>query len=140
MGDKFFVRSSEDGAVKGPYELDALHKSFDRGLLKADAQARLDGGEKWIPLKELLAPELVKAARKRTKEDEADFERARDRDREIENQRSGGSANVAIGAVMLIAGLGLTAVSLSAGQGGGVIFVGLILFGIIRIIRGAAAG
>jgi hypothetical protein len=139
MGDKYFVRSSTDGPEKGPYEIDALQKSFDRGLLKSDAMARLDGGEKWVSLKELLAPEIAKGVKRRSAEDEADFARARARDFEIENQRRSGSANLGIGLAMVAAGIVLTLISTSKAGGGGIIFVGLIVFGIVRIIRGASA-
>ena len=136
---RFFVRSSEDGPEKGPYAMDALQKSFDRGLLKPDAMAREEGGETWISLKELLAPEIAKGVRKRTAEDEADFQRARARDYEIESQGRTGNANLGIGIAMIVAGIVLTLISTSSAGGGGVIFVGLIVFGIVRVIRGAAS-
>lgn len=134
---KYFVRASADAPVKGPFELDALRKSLDRGLMKPEAEARGESSEEWVTLKSLFKPEVEAKERKA---ESAEFERAvAMRNMERQGERGAGSANVTIGIVMLVAGLALTGVSMSAGQSGGVIFVGLILFGIIRIIRGLAA-
>jgi hypothetical protein len=143
MGDRYFVRSSEDGPEKGPFELDQVQKSFDRGLLKADAKARLEGGEKWIPLKELCAPDLARQG-KRAPQDGAHRLDPYEVDRQIAMDHAsrgggGGGANVGIGLAMIVAGVVLTLISTSQAGGGGVIFVGLVVFGIIRVIRGAAS-
>jgi hypothetical protein len=142
MGDKYFVRSSEDGSEKGPFELDQVQKSYDRGLLKADAKARLEGGEKWIPLKELCAPDLARQGKRAPKDgahrlDPYEVERQIAMDHA--SSSGGGGANVGIGLAMIVAGVVLTLISTSQAGGGGVIFVGLVGFGIIRVIRGAAS-
>lgn len=138
MGDRFFVRAAPDAQAKGPFDRDSLRKSFDKGLMKPEAQVRPEDSEEWVTLKSLFKPEDDAKTRRA---ESAEFERAvAMQNMERRHERSSGSANVAVGAIMLIAGLALTAASLSAGRGGGVIFVGLILFGIIRIIRGLAAG
>jgi hypothetical protein len=144
MGDRYFVRSFEDAPEKGPYDLEQLQKSYDKGLLKPEAKARVDGGEKWIPLKELFAPVVDRREKKKKRDDDDDdFERARDMERRIENERRAGQQNVWLGVAMIGAGVLLTVISISAGGGRGAIFIGLVVFGLvvfglIRVVRGAA--
>jgi hypothetical protein len=134
---KYFVRADANAPVKGPFDRDAIKKSLERELMKPDAEARAEDAEEWVTLKSLFKEE--DDAKDRRKE-EAEFQRAvAVRNMERQAERSGGGANVAVGIVMVVAGLGLTAASLSAGRGGGVIFGGLIVFGIVRVIRGLAA-
>jgi hypothetical protein len=139
-GAKYFVRASADAPVKGPFTRDAIGKSLERGLMKLDAEARAEDGEEWVTLKSLFKPEEDSKQRRREQAEYREAQTARDMQAAAERARSGGSANVAIGVVMLVAGLALTGISMSAGSRGGVIFVGLIVFGIVRVIRGAAAG
>ena len=141
MGEpKYFVRASVDAPIKGPFDRESIRKSLDRGLMKPEAEARIDdaeGAEEWVKLKVLLKPE--EDAKLRTEETMA-FQRAvalQNLDRA--HQRKEGNANLVIGAVMIGAGIILSAASISAGRSGGLLFVGLIVFGIVRIIRGAAA-
>jgi hypothetical protein len=138
MGDRYVVRSSADGPEKGPYDLEQLQKSYDKGLLKAEAQARVEGGEKWIPLKDLFAPVVDRREKRRKRDDDEDFERARDVERQIENERRVAQQNMYLGVGMIAGGVLLTVVSISAGGGRGAIFIGLIVFGLVRLVRGAA--
>lgn len=134
---KFFVRASADAPEKGPFDRDALRKSFDRGLVKPEAEARPDGGSEWVTLKALFKAEDDAMDRKA---EAASYERSTAlRDIQERRQRRERGANVTVGVIMLVAGLALTLASLSAGRGGGAIFIGLIVFGIVRIIRGAVA-
>ena len=140
MGEptKYFVRASADAPIKGPFDRDAIRKSLDRGLMKPEAEARREDDVEWVTLKTLFKPEEDV---KQRKADDAEFERAVALgNMERRHERSAGGANVAIGLVMVIVGLALTVLSTSRAGGGGVIFVGLVVFGIVRIIRGAAAG
>jgi hypothetical protein len=107
----------------------------------ADVKARLEGGEKWIPLKELCAPELARRARKPS-QGGAHVLDAHEVERQIAMDRArggGGAANVGVGLAMIVAGVVLTLISTSRAGGGGAIFVGLVIFGIARVIRGAAS-
>ena len=63
-----------------------------------------------------------------------------DIDAQIRRNKSASSTNMAIGVTMIIAGVGLTAATYSAASGGGryVVFTGLIVFGFVRLIRGAS--
>lgn len=140
MGEpRYFVRASVDAPIKGPFDRDSIRKSLDRGLMKPEAEARIDdaeGTEEWVALKTLFKPEIDE---KRHKAEGAEFERAVALQNLLRgHERKEGGANLVVGVIMIVAGLGLTAASMSAGRGGGVLFVGLVVFGIVRIIRGAA--
>ena len=140
MGEpqKYFVRANADAPVKGPFERDALKKSLDRGLMKPEAEARREDSDDWVALKVMFKPETD--AKQRVMDD-VEFQRAVALvNMERSHERREGGANLGIGLAMVVAGIVLTLVSTSQAGGGGVIFVGLIVFGIVRIIRGAAAG
>lgn len=134
---KYFVRASADAPVKGPFDRDALKKSLDRGLMKLEAEAREEDSEEWVTLKSLFKPETDSKERRA---EYREYERAVElRNMERAHERSGASGQMGLGVAMVIAGIALTLISTSQAGGGGVIFVGLIVFGIVRIIRGAAA-
>ena len=130
MGDRYFVRSRPDGPEKGPYDIDAIRKSHENNLLKEDAIVRHENLSETHTLRELLGLGVVQTPRARVthQEDERAYQR----------HQSEGNSNMIVGVIMIVAGLGLTAVSFSASGGGGVLFIGLVVFGFVRIIRGAS--
>jgi len=135
---KYFVRASADAPVKGPFDRDALKKSLDRNLMKPEAEARPEDSEEWVTLKSLFKEETDS---KEQRAERQEFERAvAVRNMERRDERRSSSGQMGVGVAMVIAGIALTLISTSQAGGGGVIFVGLIVFGIVRIIRGAAAG
>lgn len=141
MGEaKYFVRAAEHAPIKGPFERDSIRKSLDRGLMKPEAEARAEDAtdsEAWVTLKSLFKPE---DDAKEMKAESAAFERSvMMQNINRQHERKEGNANLVVGVIMIVAGLGLSAASMSAGRSGGVLFVGLVVFGIVRIIRGAAA-
>ena len=135
--ERYFVKSREDAPEKGPYTLDAIKKSFENQMLKGEAIVRPESGGAAQSLRELLELPTPREAGRNALTSE--YTQA-DMDAMVRRNKSAGSANMAVGAVMIIAGLGLTAATYSASSGGGryVIFTGLIVFGFVRLIRGAS--
>jgi hypothetical protein len=140
--ERYFVKANEDAPEKGPYTLDLIKKSHERGMLKGEAICRLENGKETYPLSTLLGqPTPADASRSRGGYDGGMRDRTRDELEHASRQQaaSAGSANLVIGLIMVAAGIGLTFISMSAAGGGGAIFIGLIVFGFIRMIRGAAS-
>ena len=140
MGDRYFVRAHDDAAEKGPYEIEVIKSSFSNGMLKGSATCRHENGTSTLTVAALLGIEGPKPRGSREgdggdgmrRSTLAELERAR-------MQRSqGGSGNMTVGIVMVVIGVVLTVVSFGATGGGGVVFIGLVVFGFIRIIRGAS--
>jgi len=136
MGERYFVRAKADGPEKGPYEVAAIKSSFDNGMLKGDATVRGETSGSTLTLRELLE---IPSPRERIRSEAAREYASQDLDRNVMQHGTDGSTNVMIGVGMIVAGLGLTAATYSAASGGGryVVFSGLIVFGFVRIIRGA---
>lgn len=139
MGARYFVRSSPEGPEKGPYTVDLIKNSYERNMLKDDAMCRLDGGSSWISIRNVLELPTPGAPRNVAFSSSSDAQREMDSAHARQYQQAGGSSNMTIGLIMVVAGLVLTAVSFSASGGGGVLFIGLVIFGFIRIIRGAGS-
>ena len=136
MADRYFVRANDGAPEKGPFAIDLIKKSHERRMLKDNAICRLENGTETFPLSTLL--ELPTPGEPRRTSTSA-FSQG-EMDAMVRRQKSEGSANMTIGLAMIVVGLVLTAVSFSASGGGGVVFIGLVVFGFVRIIRGASGG
>lgn len=138
MGDRYFVRSTEDGPEKGPYTVELIKSSYERAMLKDTAMCRLENGASWISIREVLELPTPGAPHKTAFSSTSNAQR--EMDAQYARAQSGSNSNMTIGLIMIVAGIVLTIASFSAGSGGGgAVFVGLILFGFIRIVRGAAS-
>lgn len=140
MGDRYFVRARPDAPEKGPYDLESIRKSHENKMLKDDAVVRHEDLTETHTLRELLglAPPAATPREKQHAQNLAEHHRValEEDERAYQQRQAAGSSNVMIGVIMIVAGLGLTAISFSASGGGGVLFIGLVVFGFLRILRG----
>ena len=131
--ERYWVRASPGEAEKGPYDVALVKQSFDRGLLTPNAVARDENGETTRTLRELFEAKDLARAKEVAKLSEEDFER--NYQREASKKRGG----LYVGLGMIGLGIVLTFATYSAASesGGGryIVFTGLFVVGIVRVIR-----
>ena len=144
--EQYFVKTNDDAPEKGPFDLNAIRESVKRGLFAKNGLARKQDGADWSPIAQVLsmpAGASVPGA-VLTKEDRAYAAQLRQEEAErlAARSNSGKSGGMAIGLAMIGLGVVLTAVGYSAaGEGGGgryILFYGLIIAGIVRVVRSLA--
>jgi hypothetical protein len=125
---EYFVKMKEGDEERGPYTLEALRSSFKRQLLGPTAMIRTRESVEWIPLRELIEA-TVQPARPRNPDT------APGRHEPWRARQEAPNNNPMIGLAMVLGGLALTAVSFSAGGSRGILFFGLVIAGIVRMVR-----
>jgi hypothetical protein len=141
--ERFWVRASQDAPDKGPYTRAQIEQSNARGLLKETALVRPEAAPD-TESKSLRDFCEEKAIRK--EQMLADWKRA-DEERGIKRGQNSGSGRLWLGVVMLALGDILTVDGYaeasngwtSSGVGTYVVFTGLIVMGIVNIVRGLSA-
>jgi hypothetical protein len=134
MASRFYVKAAADAPEKGPFTEDLLKQSIDNKLLGENALVREENGTEWVSVR----------ARQTKKQNERDAMLVQfARKDAVAAERSTATASnrrVLLGAVAIVTGLLLTIVSYRGAEevGGGryVVFTGLIVFGIVQVIRG----
>lgn len=129
--ERWFVRVSADRPEKGPYRYEALKSAFRQGRLRREASVRSEQSGAMCLLHELVEDDVLEEERivRRARIEEAERAAAQQR------EHAGRSTGAASGVVMIVAGLGLSLLSFSTGNNGGMLFFGLVIVGFVRVVR-----
>jgi hypothetical protein len=124
---EYFVKVKDGADERGPYTLEALRSSFKRQLLNPSAMIRPAKTAVWMPLRKVIEahpePEVPPTLESILARDER------------QAFRVAPTNNVTIGFALIAAGVTLSTLSYAAGGSHFSVFWGLVIAGIVRMIR-----